>query len=145
MRDPGTVKAVRSAKPMRPFEARDLAGVVLVAIAYFVTGRLGLMLADVHVSVTLIWAPTGVAIASLVLLGPRMAIGVAVGALLLNASMGTPALPTLTIALGNTLEALADGPCCGGSDSKPRSIACATSCCSWQRRSPHRPYPRRSV
>lgn len=80
--------------------------IVIVAVAYFITGRLGLALADVQANVTLIWPPTGLAIGALVLFGPRLAIGVAIGAFVLNMSMHTTALASLAIAIGNTLEAL---------------------------------------
>lgn len=80
--------------------------IVVVALAYVVTGRLGLALADVQANVTLIWPPTGLSIAALVLFGPRLAIGVAIGAFSLNASMHSPLPASAAIAIGNTLEAL---------------------------------------
>jgi signal transduction histidine kinase/ActR/RegA family two-component response regulator len=80
--------------------------IAVVAVAYIITGRLGLALADVQANVTLIWPPTGLSIAALVLFGPRLAIGVAIGAFSLNASMHSPLPASAAIALGNTLEAL---------------------------------------
>lgn len=64
-------------------------------------------MAVTHKNVTLIWAPTGLSIAALLLKGPKLWPGVALGAFVTNALIGTPSLPTLCIVLGNTLEALA--------------------------------------
>ncbi len=80
--------------------------IILFAIAYFVTGRLGLEFAVLQENVTLIWPPTGLSIGALVLFGPRLAVGVAIGAFALNASLHSPLLASAAIAVGNTLEAL---------------------------------------
>ena len=53
-----------------------------------------------------VWAPTGIALAALVLFGLRYWPGVALGALLANAWTGVPLLAVLGITAGNTLEAL---------------------------------------
>ncbi|MCO4772143.1 MAG: MASE1 domain-containing protein [Deltaproteobacteria bacterium] len=99
---------------MRPEPAsarRTLALALGVAVLYFVTGRLGLLLADVQANATLIWPPTGLAIGALVLFGPRMAGGVALGAFAVNVSIGTAPAVGLAITTGNTLEALAAWAC----------------------------------
>jgi two-component system cell cycle sensor histidine kinase/response regulator CckA len=79
---------------------------LLVAVAYFVTGRLGLTLAYYNRMATLLWAPSGIAVAALWLGGRRMWIGVALGAFATNLSIGATPLLALVIALGNTGEAL---------------------------------------
>jgi integral membrane sensor domain MASE1 len=71
------------------------------------SGKLGLDLAFSTDSVTAIWAPTGIALAALVLGGYRLWPAVAVGALLTNINTGVPTVTVLGITLGNTLEALA--------------------------------------
>jgi integral membrane sensor domain MASE1 len=86
--------------------ARYLAQVAAVAAAYYGTAKLGLDLAFATTSVTAIWPPTGIALAALVLGGPRLWPGVAVGALLANVDTGVPAVTVLGITAGNTLEAL---------------------------------------
>jgi integral membrane sensor domain MASE1/serine phosphatase RsbU (regulator of sigma subunit) len=77
-----------------------------VAAAYTVAGRLGLELAYETSSVTAIWAPTGIALAAILLGGSRLWPGVALGALLTNADTGVPVVTVLGITCGNTLEAL---------------------------------------
>ena len=56
---------------------------------------------------TAIWAPTGIALAAILLWGYRVWPGVALGALLANAWTGVPFYAVLGITVGNTLEALA--------------------------------------
>ncbi len=55
---------------------------------------------------TAVWPPTGFAIAALILLGKRNALGVFLGALIANATAGEPFWVAGGIAAGNTLEAL---------------------------------------
>jgi integral membrane sensor domain MASE1 len=77
-----------------------------VAAAYTVAGRLGLELAYETRSVTAIWAPTGIALAAILLGGFRLWPGVALGALLTNVETGVPVATVLGITCGNTLEAV---------------------------------------
>jgi serine phosphatase RsbU (regulator of sigma subunit) len=77
-----------------------------IAGAYYATAKLGLDLAFATTSVTAVWPPTGIALAALVLGGPRLWPGVALGAFLANADTGVPAITVLGITVGNTLEAL---------------------------------------
>lgn len=87
--------------------ARRAAQLAAVTGAYVASGKLGLDLAYATSSVTAIWAPTGIALAALVLGGPGMWPAVAAGALLTNAWTGVPPLTVLGITAGNTLEAVA--------------------------------------
>ena len=80
--------------------------ILLIAGAYFGSAKLGLALAYEQGNVTAVWPPTGIALAALVIWGYRCWPGVALGALLANATTDVPALTTLGIATGNTLEAL---------------------------------------
>ncbi|AQS71449.1 MASE1 domain-containing protein [Streptomyces pactum] len=78
---------------------------LLVSVCYYVAGRLGLsqqLVADGAV-VTPIWPPTGVAVACLLLFGLRCAPGIALGALLVVASLTAPRLSAAGIVLGNTI------------------------------------------
>jgi serine phosphatase RsbU (regulator of sigma subunit) len=87
---------------------RTGAGVsLLVALAYFGAAKLGLELAFGTPNVTAIWPPAGIALAALVLGGPRLWPGVALGAFLANVTTDVPLYTTAGITLGNTLEALA--------------------------------------
>src|SRR5438876_10428619 len=56
----------------------------VVAVAYFLSGTLGLRLAYVHGSATAVWPPTGISIAALLLGGYALAPGVFVGAFFVN-------------------------------------------------------------
>ena len=64
------------------------------------------MLAFVHASATAVWPPTGISLAVLLLFGYRLWPGVALGASLVNVSVGVPVVAAMGIATGNTLEAL---------------------------------------
>ncbi len=83
--------------------------VLILALAslYFVLARLGLSVATVAQSVTLVWPSAGVALVALLLFGNRLWPGVALGALLVNAlTPGVPFLSASGMAAGNTLAAL---------------------------------------
>jgi signal transduction histidine kinase/ActR/RegA family two-component response regulator len=77
-----------------------------LAALYVLAGRLGLLLAHFQENATLIWAPTGLSLAALVLFGRRVWPGVFVGAAITNAMISTSPLPLMAIAAGNTLEAV---------------------------------------
>ncbi len=78
---------------------------ILVALCYFLAGKLGLSFAFVNESATAIWPPTGIAIASLLLFGYRVWPAIFIGAFLTNLAT-SPVEISLGIALGNTLEGL---------------------------------------
>ncbi len=89
--------------------AFSLSPVILVGIltvVYFSAARLGLSLASMHKSVSLVWPPTGIALAALLLFGYRLWPGIALGAFFINASTGVGLAVAAGIAAGNTLEAL---------------------------------------
>jgi diguanylate cyclase (GGDEF)-like protein/PAS domain S-box-containing protein len=80
--------------------------ILIIAAAYAVTGRLGLALPYIGSNITLFWPPTGIAVAALFVYGARVWPGVAIGALLVNAWVGTPLGISAAIAIGNTLGPL---------------------------------------
>ncbi|HEU5041020.1 MAG TPA: MASE1 domain-containing protein, partial [Gemmatimonadales bacterium] len=84
---------------------RILLAVALAAV-YYVAARLGLGFASVAQSISLVWPPTGIAIAALVVLGPRYWPAVAAGAFLANLVTPLPVAAAAGIAAGNTLEAV---------------------------------------
>ena len=86
---------------------RYLLGIAGLACAYFVAGKLGLSLSLVVDNVTLIWPPSGLALATLLLFGRRYWPGVLLGALSVNLTTSIPGATAVAIALGNTGEALA--------------------------------------
>ena len=75
-----------------------------LAAVYFAAAKLGLMLAFVHASATAVWPPTGIALASMLLLGPRVWPAILLGAFLANATTAGNLWTSLGIATGNTLE-----------------------------------------
>lgn len=79
-----------------------------VALCYYAAGRLGLhgRLTVEGVVVTPIWPPTGVAVAALLVFGTSVWPGIAVGSLLVIASLTTPQLATLVTVAGNTVAPL---------------------------------------
>ena len=85
--------------------------ILLLAGLYFCAGKLGLSWAHIHISVTAVWPPSGLALAALLLWGCRLWPGIFVGAFLLNISTHETVthetvLTALGIATGNTLEAV---------------------------------------
>jgi integral membrane sensor domain MASE1 len=77
-----------------------------VTVAYVVAGKLGLAISPVSSFATLVWPPTGVCLAALLIGGCRLWPAVAVGALVTNLWTGAPPLVACGIAVGNTLEAV---------------------------------------
>jgi PAS domain S-box-containing protein len=80
--------------------------VAALAIVYYAAARIGLSYASIGHSISLVWPPTGVALAALLALGYRFWPGVALGAFLANASTPVSLTTAAGIAVGNTLEAL---------------------------------------
>jgi len=80
--------------------------VTLLAVAYSAAGFIGLQLAMVGSLVTLVWMPTGIAVAALFRWGWRFWPGVWLGAFAVNMMVsGSPGL-SLGISIGNTLAPL---------------------------------------
>jgi PAS domain S-box-containing protein len=73
---------------------------------YYGAAKLGLDLSVAHGVITPVWAPTGIALAALVLLGPRLWPAVLLAAFLANATNGASVSVALAISVGNTLEAV---------------------------------------
>jgi diguanylate cyclase (GGDEF)-like protein/PAS domain S-box-containing protein len=82
------------------------AKLVLVALAYFASGRLGLAIPYVDSHITLIWLPAGVAVAVLLRWGYVCWPGIFLGALATSISVDSSPLLDCCIALGNTLGPL---------------------------------------
>jgi signal transduction histidine kinase len=85
---------------------RHSAAILGLATIYFVAARLGLMMDAVAGFATLVWPPTGIALAALLLGGYRLWPGILIGAFVANLSTGAPLLAALGIGVGNTLEAV---------------------------------------
>jgi integral membrane sensor domain MASE1 len=85
---------------------RDIALVVALAAVYVAAARLGLTLDAVAGFATLVWPPTGISLAVLLLFGYRVWPGIFIGAAIANVLTGAPLVVALGIAVGNTAEAL---------------------------------------
>jgi len=85
---------------------RWLMRVAGVAAAYYLGGRLGLAIPYIGSHITLIWLPTGIAVAALLRWGYAMWPGVFLGAFLVNLAIGSTPPLAAGIAVGNTLGPL---------------------------------------
>jgi len=83
-----------------------MARLFLLTLAYFITGWLGLKLPFVGTHITLIWLPTGIAVAGLFRWGWRAWPSIYCGAFLVNLSIGSSWPLAAAIAVGNTLGPL---------------------------------------
>ena len=79
---------------------------VLLFLAYLGTAKVGLHIAPVSRFATVVWAPTGISLAALLLFGYRLWPAIALGAFVINYSIGAPWEIALCMATGNTLEAI---------------------------------------
>ena len=89
-----------------PVRKGTIPALIGVGVSYFVLAKIGLTLASVNPSASPIWPPTGLAIASTLLLGPVASPFVFVAAWLANQTTTGLLWTSLAIACGNTLEAL---------------------------------------
>src|ERR1041384_5728975 len=80
--------------------------VLLLTLVYVATAKLGLAMDAVGGFATLVWPPSGLAIAALLLLGAHFWPAVTLGAFIANVWTGATPAVALGIALGNTLEAV---------------------------------------
>jgi signal transduction histidine kinase len=97
------IAPVPSAKHRFPYALELIA----LAALYVATARFGLRLNAVSGFATLVWPPSGIALAALLLFGNRLWPGVLAGAIIANLLTGAPAPVALGIGIGNTLEAVA--------------------------------------
>lgn len=93
---------------------KHIANILMLAIVYFLAGRLGLLLAIPPGYATAIFPSSGIALAALLLFGNRLWLGVLLGSFILNLSMSpqmtsilsTNGLVAISIAIGATLQTL---------------------------------------
>ena len=81
----------------------SLLGTTLIYVA---SAKFGLHYAVIRDTVTLLWPPSGIGLAIILIGGPKMWPGIACGALIANLDGGHPLLALLLITLGNTVESL---------------------------------------
>ena len=102
-----TAQAYERILPLLPLSASFLMRLILVGTAYFIFAFFCLTLASIHPSTTAIWAPTGLAIAAVMVWGYRIVPAIFVPAFLISTLTAGSTLTSLAIACGNTLEAVA--------------------------------------
>jgi signal transduction histidine kinase len=88
----------------RRFSTLPMIGIL--ALLYFIAGKLSLTLAFLNASASPVWPPAGIALAAMIVLGYRVWPAVFFGAFLVNATTTGAIAPSLCIAAGNTLEAV---------------------------------------
>lgn len=79
---------------------------IWLALAYFATGWLGLQMPYMGPNITLVWLPTGIAVAALFRWGRTVWPGVFVGSILVNLAVGSAWPLAVGIGVGNTLAPL---------------------------------------
>jgi signal transduction histidine kinase len=80
--------------------------IVLLTVAYFTVGKLGLVFPLMRPSITPVWPPSGIAVAALLIFGYRLWPGVFLGALAVELTTACGFLTSLFVAGGNTVESL---------------------------------------
>ncbi len=78
----------------------------IIALAYFLLGKLGISLAIINGLVSSIWPASGLALGVLLIYGNRVWPGIWLGATLINLAPGVPLWASVAQGTGNTLEAL---------------------------------------
>src|SRR6266704_3097682 len=85
---------------------RRLGLLAALAAGYFVAGKVGLQVAYVHPSATVVWPPSGLTLAAFLLLGYEVWPAILLGAFLVNITTAGDVATSAAIAAGNTLEGL---------------------------------------
>ncbi|MGW2445071.1 MASE1 domain-containing protein [Streptomyces sp. NPDC001675] len=80
--------------------------ICVLAALYYGSARLGLLQQLVRGQVTPVWPPSGIAVAALLMRGPRVWPGITLGAFLVNITLGPSVPAVLAIMAGNTLAPL---------------------------------------
>ena len=105
------------APPSRQFDSRWLMEMLALAVLYFLTARLGLLLALPGGHVTPVWPPSGIALAAILLRGQRVWPGIWFGSFTANlwdfygspSNLATELATSAAIGIGASLAALAGG------------------------------------
>jgi len=80
--------------------------IAALGVLYFTAGKVGLYVAYVNPSASPVWAPSGIALAGLLLLGRRAWPAILLAAFAVNETTAGSVVTSLGIAAGNTLEAV---------------------------------------
>jgi len=85
---------------------RRVLEIAILTVAYVVTARFGLTMDAVAGFATLVWPPSGISLAALLLFGTRLWPGVFLGAVTANLLTGADPLTAFGIGCGNTMAAV---------------------------------------
>ena len=96
----------RAVKNVRLRVAREQGPLVLLLIAYVVTGRLGLELSQAHPATSLVWPPAGIALGAFLVYGYRIWIAILAGGVITYSMVVGASPAVVAMAAGNTLEGL---------------------------------------
>jgi signal transduction histidine kinase/CheY-like chemotaxis protein len=91
---------------VHPKYFRTPVAAALLAVVYFIVGKLSLKLAFLHASASPVWPPAGIALAALLLFGIRLWPAIFISAFLVNLTTAGNVFTSLGIATGNTVEAV---------------------------------------
>ncbi len=92
--------------PPKQLNVRFVLRYIGLFAAYYATAKVGVSHHAVNNFATLIWAPTGIALASLTIFGIELWPAIAIAALLVNVSIGASLFVAVGVAVGHTLEAV---------------------------------------
>jgi diguanylate cyclase (GGDEF)-like protein/PAS domain S-box-containing protein len=88
------------------YASKNILLILALAFVYFISAKIGLLLAFEQSNTSYVWPPTGIALAALILGGLRLWPGIFLGAFLVNMYVFFSFSLSFTVALGNTLEAV---------------------------------------
>lgn len=97
-------KKPQSSKRLSP---QQIFLVALLALTYWIGAQVGLVFVSENIYATLIWPPTGISLAAMLVFGYRVWPGIFIGAFIAEYGLGIPLISSAIIAGGNTLEAAA--------------------------------------
>ena len=102
---PGAEAVLSSARAVMIY----VGGLSLLAGLYLAAAKMSFALAFTNTSIAPVWLPSGLAVAAVVVFGPRLALGVLIGAFAFNALTPVPLGVAGLIAVGNAAEAMCAG------------------------------------
>jgi integral membrane sensor domain MASE1 len=84
----------------------DAGGILLLAVAYFLTARVSMQFSGMPGHISFVWLPAGLSLAALLVGGVRWAPSIALGAFVAQYSVGGDAWMCAVFALGSVLSAV---------------------------------------
>jgi signal transduction histidine kinase/CheY-like chemotaxis protein len=100
------MQSVAGIRPSAVLAPSYLLRLVLLGVAYYATARIGLAVDAVGGVAALVWAPSGLALAALLLAGESLWPAVAAGSIATSYFTGRPLGPLVLVAVGTSLEAV---------------------------------------